>query len=39
LHVRPRIDANASGVALRRLVLQCEGWERDATVTEPVEPN
>ena len=34
----PELDANASGVALQHLVLQCEGWVRDTAVTEPVEP-
>jgi len=31
----PELDANAHAVAIERLVLQNEGWERDASVTEP----
>ena len=34
----PSLDANAAGVAIERLVLQNEGWERDQAVTEPKEP-
>ena len=34
----PELDANNPGVALQKLTLQCEGWERDKTVTEPVQP-
>lgn len=34
----PDLDANSSGVALETLVLENEGWERDVTVVEPVEP-
>jgi phage tail-like protein len=33
----PALDANNNCVAIERLVLQHEGWERDASVTEPVE--
>jgi len=33
----PELDANKSCVAIERLVLQHEGWERDTEVTEPVE--
>jgi len=33
------LDANAdSVVAIESLTLQCEGWERDASVPEPAEP-
>ena len=35
----PELDANSSAVAIQRLVLQNEGWERDYTVTEPQEPS
>jgi phage tail-like protein len=35
----PTLDANASGVAIQRVVLQTEGWERDLAVTEPSEPS
>lgn len=31
------LDANADAVAIEQLVLQNEGWERDPSVTEPVE--
>jgi phage tail-like protein len=34
----PRLDANGPEVAIERLVLQHEGWERDESVTEPAEP-
>ena len=33
----PRLDANAKEVAIERLVLENEGWERDESVAEPVE--
>ena len=33
----PRLDANAKAVAIERLVLEHEGWERDESVTEPAE--
>ena len=35
----PELDANSSAIAIQRIVLQNEGWERDASVTEPVEPS
>jgi phage tail-like protein len=31
------LDANNNGVAIERIVLQHEGWERDTAVTEPAE--
>lgn len=34
----PDLDANGSAVAIEHLKLENEGWERDASVTEPVEP-
>jgi phage tail-like protein len=34
----PDLDANVGGVAIQRLVLQNEGWERDLDVAEPSEP-
>jgi phage tail-like protein len=34
----PQLDANGPEVAIEKLVLQHEGWERDQSVTEPVEP-
>jgi len=35
----PDLDAETSGVAIERLTLECEGWERDAAVVEPAEPS
>ena len=32
------LDANGGGVALESMVLECEGWQRDTAVVEPVEP-
>jgi phage tail-like protein len=34
----PGLDANAGEVAIEKLVLEHEGWERDESVTEPPEP-
>jgi phage tail-like protein len=34
----PEFDANANAVAIQHLKLECEGWERDLSVTEPTEP-
>ncbi len=34
----PELDSDTSAVALETLTLQCEGFERDITVVEPVEP-
>lgn len=33
----PELDANNSTIAIERIVLQHEGWERDTAVTEPQE--
>lgn len=33
----PDLDANANAVAIQTLKLECEGWERDYSVTEPTE--
>jgi len=33
----PELDANGTAVAIERMVLQHEGWERDASVVEPQE--
>jgi phage tail-like protein len=35
----PPLDANSAEVAIEQLVLENEGWERDTSVTEPVEPS
>ena len=34
----PDLDASANAVAIEHLKLENEGWERDTSVTEPVEP-
>jgi len=34
----PDFDANANAVSIQHLKLENEGWERDASVTEPTEP-
>lgn len=33
----PDLDANANAVAIQHIILQHEGWERDASVLEPKE--
>src|ERR1019366_1998103 len=33
----PDLDANAAAVAIERLKLENEGWERDSSVVEPVQ--
>lgn len=35
----PELDANFSAIAIQLIVLQNEGWERDTSVIEPVEPS
>jgi phage tail-like protein len=35
----PDLDANANAVAISRLKIENEGWERDYDVTEPTEPS
>ena len=35
----PEMNANANEVAIQRIRLECEGWERDYDVTEPTEPS
>ena len=35
----PALDANSAEVAIEQLVLENEGWERDTSVTEQVEPS
>lgn len=34
----PALDASTSAVAIQTIKLEMEGWERDVSVTEPVEP-
>ena len=35
----PELDGAADAVAIQSLLLQHEGWERDTSVVEPVEPS
>lgn len=34
----PSLDANSNAIAIEHIKLENEGWERDTSVTEPVEP-
>jgi phage tail-like protein len=34
----PELDANGKGVAIQKLKLENEGWERDYEIVEPTEP-
>lgn len=34
----PDLDSNSPAIAIQRLKLENEGWERDTSVTEPKEP-
>ncbi|GAA3756209.1 phage tail protein [Terriglobus aquaticus] len=34
----PELDSTGNAIAIESIVLQNEGWERDPSVTEPVEP-
>jgi phage tail-like protein len=34
----PDLDANANAIAIERITIQNEGWERDESVVEPTEP-
>ena len=34
----PELDANANAVAIQKIKLENEGWERDYAVVEPTEP-
>ena len=34
----PEFDANANGIAIERIKVENEGWERDLSVKEPTEP-
>ena len=36
--ILPDLDANASAIAIEQVKLENEGWERDHSVPEPVEP-
>src|SRR5262245_38692237 len=35
----PDLDANANAVAIQHIKLENEGWERDTSVHEPIEPS
>ena len=35
----PDLDSDATSVAIESIVLENEGWERDTSVVEPVEPS
>ncbi len=35
----PGLDANHAAIAIQRITLQNEGWERDVSVVEPEEPS
>ena len=35
----PELDANSNVVAIEHIKLENEGWERDTSFTEPVEPS
>src|SRR5947208_13509167 len=37
--ILPNLDANANAVAIEQIKLENEGWERDNSVKEPVEPS
>ena len=37
--VLPDLDANANAVAIEHITLENEGWDRDQSVKEPVEPS
>jgi phage tail-like protein len=34
----PDLDANGADVALQKITLECESWDRDHSVVEPAEP-
>jgi phage tail-like protein len=34
----PDLDANANAIAIEHIKIECEGFERDTSVTEPQEP-
>ena len=35
----PELDANANAIAIQHIKLENEGWERDTSVSEPLEPS
>ncbi|HEY4323920.1 MAG TPA: phage tail protein [Mucilaginibacter sp.] len=34
----PDLDANSSAIAIEHIKIENEGWERDTSITEPLEP-
>lgn len=34
----PELDSNSNLIAIQSIKIENEGWERDVSVTEPVEP-
>jgi hypothetical protein len=36
--ILPDLDANANAIAIEQIRLENEGWERDHSVVEPIEP-
>ena len=37
-HALPDLDAGGNAIAIEYIKIETEGWERDPSVTEPVEP-
>jgi phage tail-like protein len=37
-HALPDLDAGGNAIAIEYIKIETEGWERDTSVTEPVEP-
>jgi phage tail-like protein len=37
--ILPDLDAKANAIAIERITLENEGWERDQSIKEPVEPS
>jgi phage tail-like protein len=35
----PELDANGNAVAIQYIKIENEGWERDTSIPEPVEPS
>ena len=35
----PELDASANAIAIQMIKVENEGWERDTTVPEPLEPS
>jgi len=37
--ILPNLDVNANAIAIEQIKLESEGWERDRSVKEPIEPS